>query len=251
MSGGRQILALLLVSAALPARPDGKQRVLIGAAASLRTVLDGIVPALERAVPDARIEVAYGASSTLARQAREGAPIDLLVTADERTLDALGAAGLLQPGSRVELLGNSLVAIAPDGSPLRPQRARDLFAPEVERIALPDDSVPIGHYARQWLRQAGLLDALGDRVVRTEDVRATAAAVDSGAADLAFVYRTDARVLKRSKVIFQVRDGPRIVYPAAVLKGERPALASAVLAALRGAEARAAFEAAGFTFLAK
>ena len=232
------------------ARPaTDKPRVLVAAAASLRSSLTALLPALERAVPDAQLELTFGASSTLARQVREGAPIDLILSADEPTLQGLEARGLLQPGSQVALLGNELVAIAPEDTPLRPVNAAELLGPSVKRIALPDEAVPIGRYARAWLRQAGLLEKLGDRVVRTEDVRASAAAVEAGEADLAFVYRTDAKLLRRAKVVLAIRDGPRVVYPAAVVQGPRAAAAARVLLALQGPEAKAAFEAAGFSFL--
>src|SRR5205823_5552398 len=129
-------------------------------------------------------------------------------SADDRTLDALQQRGLVDAGSRVALLGNRLVAIAPDDTGLTPQGPADLFGAAVRRIALPDEAVPLGRYAREWLRGLGLLDRLGDRVVRTEDARATAAAVDAGEADLGFVYRTDAKVLRRAKVVLEARDGP-------------------------------------------
>jgi len=60
---------------------------------------------------------------------REGAPIDLIASADERTLDALAARGLLEAGSRVDLLANALVAIAPDDAPPGPRDPHDLAGP--------------------------------------------------------------------------------------------------------------------------
>ncbi len=247
---GPALLLLVALSVAPPGRTAEPPRLLIGAAASLRGALDALLPSLQRALPAARLEVTYAASSTLLRQVREGAPIDLFLSADERTIDTLAAQDLLLPGTRTDLLGNSLVAIAPDDSPLQPKAPRDLLGPSVRRVAVPDDQVPVGHYAREWLRAQGLGDALADRAVRTEDARATTAAVESGAVDLAFVYRTDARTARRVKVVFAIADGPRIVYPAAVVRGDRSALATQLLELLKSADARAAFEAAGFTFLA-
>jgi molybdate transport system substrate-binding protein len=241
------LAALLLATPAAPAEPD---RLLIGAAASLRTALGGLLPALSTAA-DAQVDASYGASSTLARQIEGGAPIDLFLSADERTLDRLQSADLIDPSTRVALLGNALVVVAPDDSPLKVASPADLVSPTVKRIALPDNAVPLGHYARGWLREHGLLDKVVDRLVRTEDASATAAAVDSGEVDLAFVYRTDAKLLRRAKTVFEPADGPRIVYPAAVVRGPRAERARRALKALQGPEARAAFERAGFIFLPK
>src|SRR5438105_2944449 len=103
-------LAALLCCPAHTVRAS--ERLLVGAAASLRGAMTALVPALERALPGVQVEVTYGASNTLARQIAEGAPIDLFVSADERTMDGLEQKGLLAPGSRAPLLGNALVALA-------------------------------------------------------------------------------------------------------------------------------------------
>ena len=97
--------------------------------------------------------------------------------------------------------------------------------------------MPAGVYARRYLESLGLWDRLAPKVVPTLDVRAALAAVDSGNADAAFVYRTDAAVAHRAVIVFRVplSAGPRIVYPAAlVANAPRGAAARAFLTYLQG-----------------
>jgi molybdate transport system substrate-binding protein len=63
--------------------------------------------------------LSFAASSALARQAAAGAPADLFISADEAWMDDLDKRHLLRPGTRVDLLTNRLVLIAPVGSSVR------------------------------------------------------------------------------------------------------------------------------------
>ncbi len=163
----------------------------------------------------------FGASNLLARQIEEGAPADIFVSADEAKMDQLQKDGLIDPGSRRDLLGNSLVIVAPADSSLTIETVADLLKPEIRKIALADPAaVPAGIYAREFLTHEGLWEKLKTKVVPTENVRAALAAVESGNVDAAFVYKTDAAISKRVRVIHAVqeKDAPAISYPVAILK---------------------------------
>jgi molybdate transport system substrate-binding protein len=236
----------LAVLAATPARAE---ELLVAAAVSLREPIGRIAQRFESAHPGTRVQLALGATNALAAQARAGAPIDVLVAADAASLDALAATGLLRPASRATIAGNRLVVIAAADFEAPLARAADLARPELRRLALAGPGVPVGDYARAWLARHALLEALGPRIVPTEHARATLAAVESGDADAAVVYATDARMARAARVAFVVPEAeqPRIVYEAAALARARdPALAEAFVAALRGLEARRELEAAGF-----
>jgi len=240
-------IALALV--AIISKPAGAEDLLVAAAVSLREPLDTIARRFESEHAGVRVQLAFGASSTLAAQARAGAPLDVFVAADEESLDALAAAGLVREAGRLRIAGNRLVVIASADLRVPLERAADLERPELRRIALPERTVPLGHYAREWLARHGLLAALGPRLVSTEHARATLAAVDAGHADAGIVYATDARAARSARVAFvpPPAEQPRIVYVAAPLTRARaPALAERFLAALAGAEARQTLVAAGF-----
>ena len=219
------------------------------AAASLRDALQETVPRCESSL-GVRLVFNFGASSDLARQIIAAAKADVFLSADEDWMDRVAAAGLVDAGSRRSVLSNRLVVVGPAGTPLRVTAAPGLRQPSVRRIALANpEAVPAGKYARDWLEKAGLWVSLRDRVVPALDVRAALAAVESGAADVGIVYRTDAAISMKVRILYEVpeTDGPRISYAVAALKGRGdPETARRVAAWLAGPEAAAIFEKHGF-----
>jgi molybdate transport system substrate-binding protein len=223
--------------------------VLVFAAASLTDALKEIGAAWERGGGE-RIAFNFASSSTLARQIREGAPADLFLSADEAQMDALEKAGLVAPGTRRSVLSNTLVVVVPADSTLRIASERDLAGKGVERIALAEPtSVPAGVYSKKFFERVGIWDALVPKVVPTENVRATLAAVESGNVDAGIVYRTDAAISKQVRIAFEVPAamGPAISYPFALVKGApRETEARRFLAYLASPAARAIFVRYGF-----
>jgi molybdate transport system substrate-binding protein len=163
----------------------------------------------------------FGASNVLARQIVDGAPVDVFVSADEQQMNVVSAAGLVKEGSRTDILSNQLAVVVPSDRNRILTSIRGLTDPAFRRIAIGDpEAVPAGVYAKQYLQKEGLWDTLAPRIVPAASVRAALSAVESGAADAAIVYRTDARIALRATVawVVPVSDGPRIRYPAAVIR---------------------------------
>lgn len=246
--GKTGLLGLNVALAALLAAPPVQSAELIVAAAvSLHEPLTEIARAYEVKHPETTVRIGFGASSLLAAQVRAGAPIDVFVSADEAIVARLGDAGLLEAGERFTLARNRLVVVARGDADFALERAEQLTGPGIRRLAIPDGAVPVGRYAREWLESRGLLETLEPRIVRTEHARATLAAVDLGHADAAIVYATDAGLARFARVAFQVPadEQPPIAYAAARIRGT-PESAAEFLGFLRGPEARAALQAAGF-----
>ncbi len=243
------LLALALLLLVTPARPASTAELHISAAASLTEALEELAATYEKSTGD-KLLLSFGATSILARQIQEGAPVDLFLSADEAKMDALETAGLLLAGTRRSLLSNTLVVVVPADSKLRIASARDLASPGVRALALAEPrTVPAGIYARQYLTQLGLWQAVAPKVVPTDNVRAALDAVESGNADAGIVYKTDARISKQVKVAFEVprAEGPRISYPFAVVAGTRhSAAARRFLRFLGSPAARKVFEKHGF-----
>lgn len=195
----------------------------------------------------------FGASNVLARQIVQGAPVDLFISADAAQMDVAADAGLVQADSRVNLLGNQLAVVVPNDRPRTFTSIAQIAAPAFRRIAIGDPAaVPAGIYAKQYLQKEGLWASVESRIVPTANVRAALAAVESGAADTAIVYRTDARTALRATVawVVPVDRGPRIVYPAAIVRGAKNAPEAArFLSFLRGAASERVFSRFGFTLL--
>lgn len=236
-----------LVLAAVVAVPAQRQEVLVSAAASLAEVMENVGRVYEMRT-GVRVVVNTGASNTLARQILAGAAADLFISADESQMDAVRTE--IVAGSRVNLLSNQLAIAVPADRPRSLKSARDLTRSSFRRIAIGDPAaVPAGVYARAYLQKLGVWEAVSARIVPSASVRAALAAVENGAADAAIVYRTDLTGAHRASLALAipVADGPRIVYPAAVIRGGRNRdAATRLLAWLQGPEASRTFDAAGF-----
>jgi len=223
---------------------------LVFAAASLTDSLKNLGTSYERQSGQ-KIDFNFGASSLLARQIAEGAPADLFISADEAKMDQLEQRGLIDKATRRSLLSNSLVAVARTDSPLAVRQAAGLVSARIGHLAVADPrAVPAGIYARAYLQSQGLWDALKDRVIPTGNVRGALQAVESGDVDAAMVYKTDALVGKKVRVLFEVPadQGPRISYPFAVVKDSMNAApAGLFLDYLGSAAGLAVFRRYGFT----
>ncbi len=223
------------------------EEVLVFAAASTTDALQALAPAFQQASGH-RVRFAFGASSDLARQVVAGAPADAFLSADEAKMDSVDRAGLVQAGSRVDLLSNRLVVVVPAGSALEVAGPADLKG--LKRVVLAEPAaVPAGVYAKAWLTQAGVWADVAPRVVPAVDVRAALAAVEAGRADAGVVYATDAAGSRKVRVAFTVPEGdaPRIVYPAAALtQGKSPAGGLALVRFLQTEASRKEFRRLGF-----
>ena len=162
------------------------------------------------------VAVSVGATSTLARQIAAGAPADVLVAADGAWIDWLVGEGV-DVRERAVVARGRLVVVARDRAPAA-ALAEALGG--AGRIALGDPAhVPAGVYARDALGRAGLWEAVRSRVVPQPDARAALAAVETGAAGVAVVYASDARVSDRVRVVFTVdaRAAPPVLYEVALV----------------------------------
>jgi molybdate transport system substrate-binding protein len=242
------VMALAMVGMAGAPAAAQRQEVLVSAAASLAQVLETIGRTYESRT-GTRVVVNTGASNTLARQITAGATVDLFVSADETQMDAVR--NEVVAGSRVNLLSNQLAIAVPADRPRTLRSARELTDPAFKRIAMGDPAaVPAGVYAKAYLQKLGIWSALAPKTVPSASVRLALAAVENGAADAAIVYRTDLSAARGASLALAipVAEGPRIVYPAAVIRsGRNRDAATRLLAWLRSAEAMKLFEAAGFS----
>jgi molybdate transport system substrate-binding protein len=229
--------------------------VLVFAAASLQDVLDALVePALRST--GIRMRISYAASSALARQIENGAPAGLFISADLDWMDYLAQRKLVDATSRVNLAGNRLVLIAPRSEPASLRIAPGFALAAAlggSRLALANpDAVPAGKYAKAALTALRVWDSVAGKVAAAETVRAALLLVARGEARLGIVYATDAKVEPGVTVVdtFSETLHPPIVYPAALVPN-RGAGASKLLEFLKSDTATKAFQAQGFTTVAR
>ncbi|GAC1425512.1 MAG: molybdate ABC transporter substrate-binding protein [Acidobacteriaceae bacterium] len=242
---------LLRQVAAVVAQSGGP---VVFAAASLKNALDDIAGswAKEGKPP---VKLVFAASNTLAKQIEQGAPADLFFSADLDWMEYAQSKGLIQDGTRVSLLGNNIVLIAPKNSTatVTLELGMNLAAALGSgRLAMGNfDAVPAGKYAKVALEKLGAWDGVKEKIAQAESVRAALLFVSRGEAPLGIVYATDAVADPNVKVIaiFPSDSHPPIVYPVAVTKDAKNADAGAFLSYLRAPVAKAAFVNQGFTFL--
>jgi molybdate transport system substrate-binding protein len=232
------------------------QRIVVFAAASLKDALDDVNAAFSKAKGTALV-ASYAASSQLIKQIEQGAPAEVFISADLESMDYGSKNKVVQDNTRIDLLGNKLVLIAPADSPTgNVVIGRDFDLASLAgngRIVTGDlRAVPVGRYARAALEKLGLWQATQPKLAMVENVRVALALVARGEAPLGIVYETDARVEPKVKVIgvFPADSHPPIVYPAALTVGAK-ASAAAYLDFLQSPAAKAIFEKRGFTFVAK
>lgn len=251
----RSVLGLAMASG-LVARARAQDRGLfVFAAISLREAMDEIARAWALAEGRTEPRASYAASSALARQIENGAPADLFVSADVDWMDHLAGKALIQPDSRIDLLGNRLVMIAPRDSAaqVRLERGFDLTALLGRgRLAMGTiETVPAGRYGKAALESLGMWEAMRNRVAQAENVRAAMAFVARGDAPLGIVYATDALADPSVKIValFPAETHPPIVYPMAITRESRHRDVAAFHAHLRSERAGAVFERHGFSLL--
>jgi len=251
------LLLILMLAACAPegdlSRPENLDSPLVvSAGSSLMEVMERLALRYERDAGRV-VELNLSGSSTLAAQILAGAPVDLFLSADEFQMDRLAAEGLIRIETRINLLSNQLVGVAPIDTAAGVNSLESLLDPAFRRIAVGDPSaVPVGVYTRAYLESVGLWDVFQKRLVPTRSVRAALAMVEVGAVDAGIIYRTDALSSSRVKQIFEVPvgEGPTIIYPAAVTtQATHPQAARRLLAFLQGPGARTIFESAGFIVL--
>lgn len=235
----------------VPARAAGN--VTVFAAASLTNSLNDVGKLFVQKY-GGTFTPSYLSSSTLAKQIENGAPANVFLSADEKWMDYLAEKKLIDPASRINLLGNSLVLIAPAGSRINKVTITKGFNLSGllagGKLSMGDPAhVPAGIYGKQALTSLGVWKSVRDSAAREANVRFALVLVERGEAPLGIVYATDAAISKKVKVVgvFPADSHPPIVYPASLVAGQATPAAKNFLAFLKTPQAKAVFEKYGFS----
>lgn len=231
-----------------------EKHITVFAAASMKNALDDI-DLVFTAKTGIKIIASYAASSVLAKQIEQGAPADIFISADTDWMDYAVTREAVNEATRINLLGNSIVLIAPKDSGI----GKVTIGPGFDlaklagsgRIATGDvNAVPVGKYARAALEKLGAWQAAAPKFAMAESVRGALTLVARGEAALGIVYGTDARVEPGVKIVgtFPGESHPAIIYPVAATTAAKPE-ANSYLAFLRSSAAKTIFEKYGFLYL--
>jgi molybdate transport system substrate-binding protein len=183
------VAALLLVFGAACGGGDteGGDQLTVLAAASLTGSFTELADRFEQEHPGVAVNLAFDSSTTLATQVVDGAPGDVLATADGTSMEIVVDAGA-EESAPVEFATNTVVLVVPAGNPADVASLSDLSRDDVDWVMC-DPSVPCGRIARSLVDDSGVT---ADPASLEVDVKAVLAKVSSDEADAGLVYATDA-----------------------------------------------------------
>jgi molybdate transport system substrate-binding protein len=250
-------IAAIFIAAVSVSAPQAAQAddVVVFAAASLKDALDAINSDWQKA-SGKHATISYAASSTLAKQIEEAAPADVFISADLDWMDYVAKKNLIVPSSRHNLLGNVLVLIAPADSKAGDVDIKQGFPLDKllngGKLAMADpNAVPAGKYGKAALTKLGVWDSVSGSVAAAENVRACLLLVARGEAPYGIVYKTDAAIEPKVKIVgtFPADAVPPIIYPIAQTASSKNPDAAAFISYLSSPDATKQFEHYGFSVL--
>lgn len=223
---------------------DSEKTLTVFAAASLKKAFAEIGERFTTDNPGSEVEFSYAGSADLATQLTQGAPADVLATADTKNMDRAAAAGLLA-GTPVNFATNTLTIVVAPGNPRKIAAFRDLAAPGVS-VVVCAPQVPCGSATKKVEQASGVTL---NPVSEESQVTDVLSKVRTGQADAGVVYVTDAQSAgdKVTAVAFPESAGAVNTYPIAVLKqAHDPELARKFIDLVAGEPGRKILSAAGF-----
>ena len=229
------------------------ESVTIYAATSLTSALQDLSKTAEK--QGISLRMSFASSSILAKQIALGAPADIYFSANVKWMDFLATEKLLEPNTRINLLGNALVIISPKNEKfdIEPHADFDFSGAFDGQLALGDPShVPAGIYTVEALKKLGWFTLLKNRIAPAMDVRGALTLVARGECAAGIVYATDATISDGVAVIATLPDSllhTPIVYPIAIVKGRHTPTVEAAMQFFQSDTAATVFQRYGFRML--
>lgn len=214
------------------------------AAASLTETFTTLARDFEADHPGVRVRLAFDSSATLAEQVTQGAPADVLATADERTMQTVVDAGGVEGHPRI-FATNHLQLVVPPNNPAGISQFSDIGKPGVKYVVCVA-SAPCGKLAATVLDASGIT---AKPVSEEVDVKAVLSKVELDEADAGLVYATDsvAAGAKVKAIDVPMSEENLNSYPIAALSGARkPELARAWVDLVTSSRGRQVLADAGF-----
>lgn len=233
------------------------------AAASMTETLTEIAEMYKEVAPNVNITYNFDSSGKLLTQISEGADCDLFISAAPTQMNAMDGSligdteknpnglDLIVTDSRIDLLENKVTLAVPEGNPKGiesfDQLAELLKSGDV-MLAIGNSDVPVGQYTQKIFAYYGLDEsAMTDCLTYGNNVKEVTTQVSEAAADCGIIYATDAFSAGLEVVDSATAEMcGQVIYPAAVLKGEKEEAAQAFLDYLQTADAMSVFESVGF-----
>ena len=237
---------------------------IVFAAASMKETMTQIAEMYKSVAPEVTVTYNFDSSGKLLTQIKEGADCDLFISAAPTQMNAMDGSligdteknpdGLdrIVTGSRIDLLENKVTLAVPEGNPKGiesfDQLAELLKGGDV-MLAIGNSDVPVGQYTLKIFNYYGIDEtAVADKLTYGNNVKEVTSQVSEAAADCGIIYATDACSAGLTVVDSATAEMcGQVIYPAAVLKGDKEDAARAFLAYLQTDAAMTVFESVGFS----
>ena len=223
-------LSLLMATAACgsdnkasPATPKTTGSLTVFAAASLTESFNDLQTSLKTSNPDLSLRYSFAGSGALVTQIQQGAPADVVATADTASMKSLTDAGLVE--APTTFAKNQLEILVEPGNPKGIHGLSDLSRSDI-KLVTEDDTAPAGKYSAQILQMAGVTV---NPVSKEADVKSAVAKVTSGEADVTIVYVTDVNAAGSKGQGIEIPDAQNVIaeYPIAIVKATKNHTAAA------------------------
>lgn len=233
------------------------------AAASMTETLTEIAEMYKEVAPNVNITYNFDSSGKLLTQISEGADCDLFISAAPQQMNAMDGSliddkdknpdglDLIVTDSRIDLLENKVTLAVPEGNPKGVEsfdQLAELLKSGDIMLAIGNSDVPVGQYTEKIFACYGLDEAaLTDCLTYGNNVKEVTTQVSEASTDCGIIYATDAYSTGLTVVDSATAEMcGQVIYPAAVLKGEKEEAAQAFLDYLQTADAMSVFESVGF-----
>ncbi|BAY86627.1 molybdenum ABC transporter periplasmic molybdate-binding protein [Calothrix parasitica NIES-267] len=194
----------------------------VSAAASMQDALSEVAKAYQQEYQNTKITYNFASSGTLTQQIKQGAPVDVFISANEKFMDELEKKKLLLSDTRKNFLKNNIVLIVPKKDNINNiSNFQQLKNPDIKRFSIGEpESVPAGQYAKQVLDNLEIYDKIKPKTVFAKNVRQVLSYVGSGNVDAGIVYATDAKISNKVIVVATASENNHkpIIYPVAAIK---------------------------------
>jgi molybdate transport system substrate-binding protein len=244
-------LSALALGSVLIAAPAHADEIIVSAAVSLTNAFKEIGAEFEKTHAGTKVTFNFAASGLLLQQIVNGAPVDVLASADQETVDKAAGKKLIVAASRRNFASNRLVLVQPQGSAAL-RGVLDLKSDIIKRIGVGNPaSVPVGRYTRDALQADGLWEPLAAKFILADSARQVLNYVARGEVDAGFVYATDAAdstsARDKVSVVTVIATQKPVLYPIAVVAtSSQPVQAEAFIASVSGATGQAILGKFGF-----
>ncbi|MCA1019357.1 molybdate ABC transporter substrate-binding protein [Bacillus stratosphericus] len=197
-----------------------KTELVISAAASLQDALKEIESAYEDDHPNVKLTNNFGSSGALKQQIAQGAKADLFFSAAEEPFDDLVQSGDIDQDHTKDAIQNKLVLIVPKEGSSSIKTFRDVQHIKGKIALGTPESVPAGTYAKEIFTKLNIWDQVKQNAVYGKDVRQVLNYVETGNVEAGVVYKTDALVSRKVKIVDEANQDMHspIIYPVGIVK---------------------------------